>query len=538
MARERTFLDEMLLADVLLEFGRLTEVEELLDRTKTEVKTLEESSQWLYRYARLLLKQGDYQKTTITLSTGLREARELGDDLTVVRMKLLLQELHWRQGELASAVGVLQSLNNLLSRTKETFLKAELRYQEGIVYRQQGELEKAKECTHKSLTLFRELSNKQGEAKALSGLAIIYWTQGLLEEALNHYKKAHALYELINSPQSLGVSFNNIANVYLTQGRLQHALDYFLKGKEQFHILGNAFLEAYATNNIGLLYYNQGLCNDSLREYEQALAIFREVGNPQTLAACLNNIGLVHRSLGDYEQAQSYLRESLEHYRSVGNPQYIADTLFDLARLAVERGDFSEQSDVFEYFPNPPYENPITYTYRTMLDGLLAYQLQNWERVVELLESALTTTGLDYEHHVYLYELLAEASLAMWRKSSNVDSLKVLQRRFAQYEAHCVSNNLSGHLCKLYLLRARFYWSLLQLDTAKHQLDQCVHVAIEKGLPTHLKLAQTELEKFRGMEEITSAHGRPVPNPITLEDFGHYLKNINRLIAEEEKKEK
>ena len=102
-----------------------------------------------------------------------------------------------------------------------------------LVYRAQGNYEKALEYYEKSLVIKEKMLGKEhpSTATTYNNLAIVYEDQGNYEKALEYYEKALVIREKVLGKEhpSTGSTYNNMAGAYRTQGNYEKALEYYEK---------------------------------------------------------------------------------------------------------------------------------------------------------------------------------------------------------------------------------------------------------------------------------------------------------------------
>jgi len=168
----------------------------------------------------------------------------------------------------------------------------------GVLARLQGDYEAARMLHEESLTLLRELEDKEGIAAALNNL-------GNVASELGDHRSAMALYA-----ESLAI---------LRQ-------------------LGDKVRIAMALGNLGVMACDQEDYPSARRLQEEGLSLFRELGHKHGIATSLGNLGLLASHQGDYEIARTLQKESLSLRRELGNKSGIACSLEALAFLEVADG--------------------------------------------------------------------------------------------------------------------------------------------------------------------------------------------------------
>ncbi|KIC73178.1 hypothetical protein DB41_JP00010, partial [Neochlamydia sp. TUME1] len=147
----------------------------------------------------------------------------------------------------------------------------------GIIYKDQGNLDKAAEYSNKALAINLELYDENHPQAAIcySNLGAIYQDQGNLEKAAEYSNKALAInLELYdeNHPQ-VAICYNNLGQIYKEQGNLEKAAEYS----------------------------NKALAID--------LKLFGE--NHPKVARCYSNLGAIYKEQGNLENAEEYSTKAL-----------------------------------------------------------------------------------------------------------------------------------------------------------------------------------------------------------------------------------
>ncbi|CAF0951715.1 unnamed protein product [Didymodactylos carnosus] len=181
----------------------------------------------------------------------------------------------------------------------------------GLVYKNQGDYEKALKYYEKSLEikLISLPPNHPDIATTYNNIGLVYDNQGDYEKALKYYEKDLEI-SLISLPPNhpdIATTYNNMGLVYKNQGDYEKALKYYEKSLEirLISLPPNHPDIATTYNNMGLVYKNQGDYEKALKYYEKDLEIslISLPPNHPDIATTYNNIGLVYDNQGDYEKA-------------------------------------------------------------------------------------------------------------------------------------------------------------------------------------------------------------------------------------------
>jgi 4-amino-4-deoxy-L-arabinose transferase-like glycosyltransferase len=163
-------------------------------------------------------------------------------------------------------------------------------------------------------------------AQAHYTLGVIYADQGEIEKAEEQYKKA-----LTYNP-GLSEAYVNLGSIYGDRGDHQMALDYYRTALKQ------GADSAFVLYNIGIEYHNQGLWDQAEESYRRSLSLRDD--NPKghyLLGEILLRKNMLDRAIGQYERAVSY------------DPQY-ATAFYRLGTIYLQMGRKKEAIASLESF--------------------------------------------------------------------------------------------------------------------------------------------------------------------------------------------
>lgn len=180
-----------------------------------------------------------------------------------------------------------------------TLLKANAYRTAGQLAYWQGDSLAGRQFGEASLSICRELGDRDGEARSLFRLGFACLSDGDLVAARGYFEEGLALARALDDRVGIPHLQNAIGEVAAMEGDLAVA-------KERF---------------------------------DAALAGFRQMEDRRSIASVLKNLANVATSEGDFTAAHDYLVESLELREDLGNPTGIAVTLDSYGLLASARGD-------------------------------------------------------------------------------------------------------------------------------------------------------------------------------------------------------
>ncbi|MBS0015748.1 MAG: CHAT domain-containing protein [Arthrospira sp. SH-MAG29] len=213
-----------------------------------------------------------------------------------------------------------------------------------------AEWQKGLDHVNQSLAMYRQLSDRHGEANVMISLGSMYQRIGDLERALAAYSQALSFFKSSESDDDS--SPLNVANLQYFMGEIYYQIpDYqtaFSVYQQALNTTQNLLsinpndrdilrLQTSIISSLGLVY--QALKNypQALTYHQQALELSKTVNDIYVVAFIFHNLGEVYAQLGDHPKALEYYNRALPIFRQAGLLDRETYTLYNIAQ--VERLD-------------------------------------------------------------------------------------------------------------------------------------------------------------------------------------------------------
>lgn len=210
------------------------------------------------------------------------------------------------------------------------------------VSRVQGRYDEAVDAYTRSSEIFRDLDDGRGEAASWWGLGEIHRAQSRLEAATDAYTRAKVLYESEGDRPGAANALWGIGNVLLFEGRYPESRTVFGEVRTAFQQIADRQGEAQAIR--GLADVERMLEHrEAARDlYTLALAIYQDVGDLRGQAGCLRGLGHLDRLQGRLEAAVAGFTQALELAEELGDLRVQANMLRGLGDTERQRGRYDE----------------------------------------------------------------------------------------------------------------------------------------------------------------------------------------------------
>lgn len=178
----------------------------------------------------------------------------------------------------------------------------------GIVYRNQGALDKALEYYIISLKIYETLQNKEGIATTKNNISTIYSIKKEYSQAMKYLEESYNLFVELKDERRIIGSMNNLGNVNTEIQLFEKAIKYYSQASQLAQKMGIKFSDPLV--NMGNIYFRQENYQRAVEQYENALAIERENGNRLGALNVLTNLGITYARAKQPVRAQAYLDEA------------------------------------------------------------------------------------------------------------------------------------------------------------------------------------------------------------------------------------
>jgi predicted ATPase/DNA-binding SARP family transcriptional activator len=226
--------------------------------------------------------------------------------------------------ELGDRQGVAWSLNSL-----------------GNIVHPQGDYALARDLYQESQGLFRELGDRQGVARSLSCLGYVALDQGDCTMARASFEEGLSLFKELGDRGGIAWSLCCLGYVAYQEGGYATAHTLLEEGLSLFQALEDGRGIAWSLNSLGNVAHAQGDCAAARALHEQSLNLRKGLGDRQGMAWSLICLGDVTRALGDPAAARTLLNEGMSLFHELGDRKGVAESLGRLAAVSLAQAEMA-----------------------------------------------------------------------------------------------------------------------------------------------------------------------------------------------------
>ncbi|HEV8130589.1 MAG TPA: CHAT domain-containing tetratricopeptide repeat protein [Acidobacteriota bacterium] len=370
---------------------------------------------------------------TFLVLHGSISAAPNGKDHPTRDSKRVAAEQAFKEGETLRAQATAPSFRKSIEKYQEalSFFReiadrdAEARTLTGIgrAYDALSEKRKALDYYNQALPLYRALDNRSKEASVLYYIALDYDYLGKRQEALDYVKQALAVSKAAGDRSLEAITLTYTAQIYDGLGDKQKALDFLNQALPLHRTVGNRLGEATTLSYIGNLFTSRGEIQKALENLNQALELYRALGARRDEAYTLTSIGTAYYSTDDYKKALGFYQQALPQWRTVGDRSGESATLHNIASAYERTGEY--QKAIEFYSQSLPLHRAVDYKIgeaNTLTNiGRLYSVLGDYEKALDFLNQALPLHKASSNRIGEASALnnigLAYSSMGDWRKA-------------------------------------------------------------------------------------------------------------------------
>lgn len=260
---------------------------------------------------------------------------------------LLFIEAKWG-GSACAQNKTIDSLQNLLSTTKEDTSKVKILNKLSSKLSETANYDRAIEAANEALTLSSKHRLTEGAIDAYNHLGGIYDYQGNYATSMSYYFKALELSEKTGSKKDVALILGNIGLLYSEQALYAKSLEYYEKALKIFQELGDKKGIALNLGNIGNLHNYQGNYDKALEYYFKCIMLNEEQKDNREMAINLSNIGVVLCMQGNYHKSLNYFLSGLKIREEMGDKRGVELNLGNIGELYMELKNYKEAKKYFE----------------------------------------------------------------------------------------------------------------------------------------------------------------------------------------------
>lgn len=174
---------------------------------------------------------------------------------------------------------------------------------QGLAHLRKGQYTPALALLQQALQSYRNLGDKQRQAKVLFTLANLYYRVADYLWAADYGRQCLRIARELEDDALVQQTLGHLGNSYRHLGNLQCALEYMGQSLNLAKKIGDRPSEMRSLNNLAMIYRAKGLTRQAATLYEASLMMATSLGDRSTRLQILQNLGNTYLTLREYPQA-------------------------------------------------------------------------------------------------------------------------------------------------------------------------------------------------------------------------------------------
>ena len=379
-------------------------------------------------YGYLLLLTGKYKKAKKNLEKALLHLEASNSDYELVKAYSNLGNLNFRQGQYKEAEGFFIKSIELSKQYDYNSINAQTVANLGLTYMNLGEFEQGIQWQKKQLNICKERNDKSGMAILDTNLGIVYFEKGDYDNALACYQQGLELAQELGNKQLTAIAIGCIGTVYERKGDYANAMHNFQKDLEVVEELGDQQGIAITLGLIGQLHTVKGEFDKAIQYLERQLAICRELSYQKGIAKAVNTLGDIYYYKNQYEISIKYYDLAIDVSRQINNRLVLGESLVEKGKPLLAQEKFEEaiaiQKEALKL--SKQLGNPNLLFDAKLLGARVASTTGKKEKANKILSTLLEKIDTPKEKAAIFYELYQIDKQTIYRDNA----LKLYQKLY------------------------------------------------------------------------------------------------------------
>jgi PAS domain S-box-containing protein len=323
------------------------------DRVDDHISFLREHAEGAKRRQRVALLETKAARRRGEFDAAIEAARagvKVDPTASELHCRLLGQKgvVERQQGKYEQARETARAQLDMATQIDNTELEGDGYRRLGVIAKNKGNYEQAARHQEQALERFQAVGDRKNIANVHTHLGVIADMQGVYEEAIHHYQQAREMFDEMSHRQNRAYVQTNLGAVAMERGKYDRADEAFTDALRTFEALGDIHARGTSRLNLGELTHERGEFNRAREYYQDALEDLEEVGDRHTRAMVHDGLAMTTMTQGDYERATREAEAARSVYDDIGNDTDIARVLTTLGKVARRQGEHERARDVLE----------------------------------------------------------------------------------------------------------------------------------------------------------------------------------------------
>ncbi len=230
------------------------------------------------------------------------------DTMSLANLEYKYGVMYRFQGDFDKALGYFEKVLPFYESQQDSSKVTNTHFQIGVVYEMTGDYEKSLTEFLKILKIYETQDNKQGVGLTLNSLGIVYTKLNKYPLATESFKKAIAIHTDLKDQMNVANANSNLADVYMKEGKLEMALENYLIARNINRETKSAWGQSINNQKVSEILVLEEKYAQALPYLNEALQIQKENDYKTEMTGTLAALGLVHLRLKNFSKSEEFLK--------------------------------------------------------------------------------------------------------------------------------------------------------------------------------------------------------------------------------------
>ncbi|NHJ33559.1 MAG: tetratricopeptide repeat protein, partial [Asgard group archaeon] len=442
---------------------------------------------------------GKYEQALKLSEDILNNSQKLEDSLQMLDAIIAKAVALSHLGEFGKSLAYIKLGERVLEKLKNTdpsllfIRKAALNFEKGFIFEVEDDLKNSLDSYLQSLSLRREIDDRQGLVRSNNAIARIYFKMGDIVRAQLIFQQSLSIARELEDQDAEADILNNVCNIYVWKGDFGPALENCLQSLALSEEINNNDLIANALFSKSLIYNHLGEFDGAIQNLERCLSIREEINDKIGVSETLNALSYVLFLKGELNQAISYLNQGQEILQSLDTTIGIDDILETLGMILFQRGEFEQAIEQLVRCKELRDDQKNKKELASAFFWLILVNVEN--NTLEIAQDYLKKMQKIVEKQNNLISNLKYrlASALILKKSNNIEILRKARNIFNEIvNGETIDIGLSSiaifNLCELYLKKMHLSNNFDDMNNINGMIEK--HLEIAELIESHTMFAE------------------------------------------------
>lgn len=399
-------LSLLILSSSLFSQNKIDSLKQVLKTAKNDTTTVGTIN--ILTYA--LYMNSEKEAIPMFIDSAIRVAERTNYYRGNIKARFIAGNIYKNRGQVDKAKQYLITALTLCNKSKDAQDHFKINHTLAVCFADEGNYKQASEYFFTALRYAEEGGNKTQIANAYGGLGNLYSSQGDYVKAISNQHKALKYRIELNDKMRMSFSYVNLANAYKNLNKFDSAQFYYNKALIIQTAEKNTDGQAYSYAGIGSIYLQKKLPEAAIDYFKRAYNLVENSNDAEIKSGLLNSLGENYRQLKALNKAVGFLNEAVAFNLNTKKLPELKESYLALSKTYHDKKDFERAYDYFQKYSelkDTLYSSEVGKKISSMEYN---YQIEQDKKIAQLENDKIQ---FKHEEEVKKQKLILGAALAI-----------------------------------------------------------------------------------------------------------------------------